>query len=135
MDVPEPKVELVILVDVVLKVPKVNKVLKVRKVVLDPKETGVQLDFLDPLDIKAALAVQVPQDHLERLVYVERGVVMDKAVFPVQSDPKEIKVNLANLVYKVILGLLENLALQVDQGVKVQLVLQELKVIQVFQGR
>ena len=135
MDVPGPKVELVMPVHVVLKVPKVSKVLKVRKVVLDPKETGVQLDFLDPLDIKAALAVRVLQDHLEPLVYVERGVVMDKAVFPVQSDPKELKVNLANLVYKVILALLENLALQVDQGVKVQLVHQELKVIQVLQGR
>lgn len=58
--------------------------LKVCKVVLDRKEIGVGLDYLDQLDIRAALVIRVPQDHLEPLAHVERGVVMDKPDFQVQ---------------------------------------------------
>lgn len=44
----------------------------------------MRLDYLDQLDIRAALVIRVPQDHLEPLAHVERGVVMDKPDFQVQ---------------------------------------------------
>lgn len=78
LEVQEAKAELVIQVEEVLKVPKVTWVLKVCKVVLDRKEIGVRLDYLDQLDTKEVLVIRVPLVLQELLAHVERGVVMAK---------------------------------------------------------